>query len=118
MSSPSATHPQAASSPEGARIIDAVRPEVQAAAAPFRKIDLRDLRAAEAVLESPLLELRSIVYNPLTCLLTATNAFNAPATPTTAIALESLADMDAVTAAHRDGPRRLPDLSGYYRTPT
>jgi hypothetical protein len=85
-----------ASSPEGDRIADAVGPEVQAAAACFRKIDLRDISAIEAALESPSRELRSIVYNPLTYLLTATNAYDPPPTPTTAIALESLADMDAV----------------------
>jgi hypothetical protein len=85
-----------ASSPEGDRIADAVGPAVEAAAAHLRKVDLRDISAIEAALASPAHELRSIVYNPLTCLLTAANAFDPPATPTTAIALESLADMDAV----------------------
>jgi hypothetical protein len=85
-----------ASSPEGDRIADAVGPEVQAAAAHFRKIDLRDISAIEAALESPPRELRLILHNPLTHLLTAANAFDPPATPPTAIALESLADMDAV----------------------
>ena len=85
-----------ASSPEGDRIVDAVGPVVEAAAAHLRKVDLRDISAIEAALASPAHELRSIVYNPLTYLLTATNAFDPPATPTTAIALESLADMDAV----------------------
>jgi hypothetical protein len=85
-----------ASSPEGDRISDVVGPAVEAAAAHLRKVDLRDLSAIEAALASPPLELRSIVYNPLTHLLTATNAFDPPPTPTIAVALESLADMDAV----------------------
>jgi hypothetical protein len=85
-----------ASSPEADRIADAVGPEVQAAAAHFRKIDLRDISAVEAGLQSPPLELRSILYNPLTHLLTAANPFDPPANPPTAVALESLADMDAI----------------------
>jgi hypothetical protein len=85
-----------ASSPEGDSIADAIGPEVQAAASHLRKVDLRDISAIEAALASPPPELRSIVYNPLTLLLTARNAFDPPDTPTTAIALESLADMDAV----------------------
>jgi hypothetical protein len=84
------------SSPEGDSIADAVGPEVQAAAAHLRKVDLRDMSAIESAVASPPLELRSIVYNPLTYLLTAANAFDAPPSPTTAIALESLADMDAI----------------------
>jgi hypothetical protein len=84
------------SSPEGDSIADAVGPEVQAAATHLRKVDLRDISAIEAAVASPPLELRSIVYNPLTYLLTAANAFDAPPSPTTAIALESLADMDAI----------------------
>jgi hypothetical protein len=84
------------SSPEGDSIADAVGPEVQAAAAHLCKVDLRDISAIEAAVASPPLELRSIVYNPLTYLLTAANAFDAPPSPTTAIALESLADMDAI----------------------
>jgi hypothetical protein len=85
-----------ASSPEGERIADAVGPEVQAAAAHFRTIDLRDISAIEATLQSPPLELRSIVYNPLTHLLAAANPFDPPAAQPTARALESLADMDVV----------------------
>lgn len=85
-----------ASSPEGDSIADAVGPEVQAAAAHLRKVDLRDISAIEAAVASPPHELRSIIYNPLTYLLTAANAFDPPASPTTAVALESLADMDAV----------------------
>jgi hypothetical protein len=85
-----------ASSPEGGSIADAVGPQVQAAAAHMRNVDLRDTSAIEAAVASPPLELRSIVYNPLTYLLTAANAFDAPPSPTTAIALESLADMDAI----------------------
>jgi hypothetical protein len=85
-----------ASSPEGARIAAAVGPEVQAAAAHLRKIDLKDISAIEAAIESHSRELRSIIYNPLSYLLTARNAFDPPPRPTTAIALESLADMDAV----------------------
>jgi hypothetical protein len=85
-----------ASSAEGDRIADAVGPVVEVAAAHLRKVDLRDISAIEAALASPPPELRSIVYNPLTLLLTARNAFDPPDTPTTAIALESLADMDAV----------------------
>lgn len=85
-----------ASSPQGDRIADAVGPAVEAAAAHLRKVDLRDISAIEAALASPPHELRSVVYNPLTYLLTAANAFDPPATPTTAIALESLADMDVI----------------------
>ena len=84
------------SSPEGDSIADAVGPEVQAAATHLRKVDLRDISAIEAAVASPPHELRSIIYNPLTYLLTAANAFDAPPSPTTAIALESLADMDAI----------------------
>jgi len=85
-----------ASSPDGGRITDAVGPAVEAAAAHLRDVDLKNLSEIEAALESPPVELRSILYNPLTYLLTAQNAFDAPPTPPVAVALESLADMDAV----------------------
>jgi hypothetical protein len=91
-----------ASSPQGGGIVDAVGPVVEAAAGHLRNIDLKDFKALEALLAAAPLELKTILYNPLTYQLTAQNAFDPPPIPATAVALESLADMDAVGL--RDDP--------------
>jgi hypothetical protein len=62
----------------------------------LRDVDLQDLAEIDALLASAPVELRTILYNPLTYLLSAPNAFDPPPVPPTAVALESLADMDAV----------------------
>jgi hypothetical protein len=85
-----------ASSPQGGSIIDAVGPVVEAAAGHLRNIDLKDFATLEALLAAAPIELKAILYNPLTYQLTAQNAFDPPPMPATAVALESLADMDAV----------------------
>src|SRR5262249_25832319 len=71
----------------------------------------------------PPVELRAILYNPLTYILSAQNAFDPPPVPATAVALESLADMDAVglrqdttpffeaVSALLDLPHSLPPIS-------
>jgi hypothetical protein len=91
-----------ASSPQGGAIVDAVGAAVEAAAGHFRNIDLKDFAALETLLAAAPIELKAILYNPLTYQLTAQNAFDPPPRPTTAVALESLADMDAVGL--RDDP--------------
>jgi hypothetical protein len=85
-----------ASSPQGGSVIDAVGPVVEAAAGHLRNIDLKDFSELEALLAAPPIELRAILHNPLTYQLTAQNAFDPPPMPAAAVALESLADMDAV----------------------
>jgi hypothetical protein len=85
-----------AGSPQGGAVTESLGPAAEAAAAHLRDVDLRDLASLDAVLSAAPLELRSILYNPLTYLLTAQNAFDPPPVPATAVALESLADMDAV----------------------
>jgi hypothetical protein len=85
-----------ASSPQGGSIIDAVGPVVEAAAGHLRNIDLKNFGELEALLAAAPIELKAILYNPLTYQLTAQNAFDPPPMPATAVALESLADMDAV----------------------
>jgi hypothetical protein len=85
-----------ASSSQGASIIDAVGPVVEAAAGHLRNIDLKDYATLEALLAAAPIELKAILYNPLTYQLTARNAFDPPPMPAAAVALESLADMDAV----------------------
>ena len=86
-------------SSHGGNIIDAVGPVVEAAAAHLRNIDLRGFRRSKR----PCLGADRTQGDPLqSSHLPAdrTNAFDPPATPTTAIALESLADMDAVGLRH------------------
>jgi hypothetical protein len=83
-------------SPEGGPITDALGPIVEAAAAYMREVNLKDQSGLEMVLATPPQELKSILYNPLTHLLTAQNAFDAPPIPATAVALDSLADMDVI----------------------
>ena len=78
-----------ASSSQGAGIIDAVGPVVEAAAGHLRNIDLKDFAALEALLAAAPIELKAILYNPLTYQLTAQNAFDPPPMPATAVALES-----------------------------
>jgi hypothetical protein len=85
-----------ATSPQAASIRDALGPIVEGAAAHMRHVDLTDHSGLETVLTAPPHELRSILYNPLTYLLTAQNSFDAPPTLATAVALDSLADMDAL----------------------
>ncbi len=85
-----------AGSPRGGTIAASLGPIVEAAAAHLRDVDLQNIPDLEAVLEAAPVELRAILYNPLTYLLTAQNAFDPPPAPATAVALESLADMDAV----------------------
>jgi hypothetical protein len=85
-----------ATSPQRGSILDALGPIVEAAAAHMRDVDLKGGVGLEEVLGAPPHELRSVLYNPLTYLLTAQNAFDAPPTPATAVALDSLADMDAI----------------------
>jgi hypothetical protein len=85
-----------ASSPQGGSIIDAVGPVVEAAAGHLRSIDLKNFGELEALLAAAPIELKAILYNPLTYQLTAQNAFDPPPMPAAAVALESLADMDAV----------------------
>jgi hypothetical protein len=85
-----------AGSPQGRTITDSLGPVVEAAAAHMRDVDLTELSSLEAVLAAAPMELRAILYNPLTYLLSAQNAFDPPPVPATAVALESLADMDAV----------------------
>jgi hypothetical protein len=91
-----------ACSPQGGSIIDAVGPVVEAAAGHLRNIELQDSSGLEALLAAPPIELKAILYNPLTYQLTAQNAFDPPPMAATAVALESLADMDAVGL--RDDP--------------
>jgi hypothetical protein len=83
-------------SPDGESIVDAVGPIVEGAATHIREVDLKDESNLEAALASPPHELRSLLYNPLTYLLAAQNAFDPPPFPATAIALDSLADMDVI----------------------
>ena len=85
-----------AGSPQGEAIADSLGPVVEAAAAHLRGVDLQDLSSLDAMLTAAPIELRAILYNPLTYLLSAQNAFDPPPVPATAVALESLADMDAV----------------------
>jgi hypothetical protein len=89
-----------AASPGGRSIADSLGPIVEGAAAHMRDVDLKDHSSLEAVLTSPRHELRSALYNPLTYLLSAQNAFDAPPMPATAVALDSLADMDAIGLRH------------------
>jgi hypothetical protein len=91
-----------ASSPQGGGIVEAIGPVVEAAAGHLRNIDLKDFAELEALLAAAPIELKAILYNPLSYQLTAQNAFDPPPKPTTAVALESLADMDAVGL--RDDP--------------
>jgi hypothetical protein len=85
-----------ASSPQGGGIADAIGPIVEAAAVHLRDVDLQEISEIDDLLAAPPVELRAILYNPLTYLLSAQNAFDPPPVPPTAVALESLADMDAV----------------------
>jgi hypothetical protein len=85
-----------AASPQGGGITDSLGPIVEAAAVNLRDVDLRDLPSLEALLAAAPTELRAILYNPLTYLLSAQNAFDPPPVPATAVAMDSLADMDAV----------------------
>jgi hypothetical protein len=85
-----------AASPQSTAIADALGPAVEAAAAHLRDVNLKDVASLEAALATAPVELRTVLYNPLTCLLSAQNAFDPPPVPATAVALESLADMDAV----------------------
>jgi hypothetical protein len=85
-----------ATSPQGESIIDALGPVVEGAAAHIRDVNLTNQLSLDSALSAPPHELRSVLYNPLTYLLTAQNAFDAPPVPATAIALDSLADMDAI----------------------
>jgi hypothetical protein len=91
-----------ASSPQGGSIIDTIGPIVEAAAGHLRNIDLKDVSKLEELLAAAPLELKAVLYNPLTYQLTAQNAFDPPPMPATAVALESLADMDAIGL--RDDP--------------
>jgi hypothetical protein len=84
------------SSPQCSSIMDILGPIVEGAAAHMRGVDLKDRSRLETVLAAPPHELRSVLYNPLTYLLTAQNAFDAPPAFATAVALDSLADMDAI----------------------
>jgi hypothetical protein len=85
-----------ANSTQEGSILDALGPVAEAAAVHLSDVDLKDRSTLEEMLASPPNELRSVLYNPLTYLLTAQNAFDAPPSPATAVALDSLADMDAV----------------------
>jgi hypothetical protein len=85
-----------ATSPQGASIMDTLGTTLEGAAANMRDVDLKDRLGLEAMLAAPPHELRSTLYNPLTYLLTAQNAFDAPPMPAIAVALDSLADMDAI----------------------
>jgi hypothetical protein len=85
-----------AASPQAGTITDSLGPIVESAAVHLRDVDLKDLSGLEAVLAAAPVELRAILYNPLTYILSAQNAFDPPPVPATAVALESLADMDAV----------------------
>jgi hypothetical protein len=93
-----------ASSSQGGGVIDAVGPVVEAAAGHLRNIDLKDFAELEALLTAAPIELRAILNNPLTHQLTAQNAFDPPPMPATAVALESLADMDAVGLRNDSAP--------------
>jgi hypothetical protein len=85
-----------ASSQRGGSVMDALGPLVEGAAACLRNVDLTNLSSLDTMLTHAPHELRSALYNPLTYLLTAQNAFDAPPMPAAAVALDSLADMDAI----------------------
>ncbi len=93
-----------ASSPRGSGIVDTVGPVVEAAAGHLRNIELKNIAELEALLAAAPIELRAILYNPLTHQLTAQNAFDPPPTAATAVALEALADMDAVGLRDEPAP--------------
>jgi hypothetical protein len=93
-----------ASSPQGASIINATGPGIEAAAGHLRDIDLKEFSQLEALLGAAPHDLRTILYNPLTYQLTAKNAFDPPPKAAIAVALESLADMDAVGLRHDPAP--------------
>jgi hypothetical protein len=85
-----------ASGHRGADISDIIDPSVQAAAGALHEVDLQNIAELERIITSASLDLRRILYNPLTYLLAAKNPFDSPQTPPVAVALESLADFDAV----------------------
>ena len=85
-----------ATSAEKGSILDILGPTVEAAAVRLRDVDLTNQSSLDAALGTPTHELRSALYNPLTSLLSAQNAFDALPIPATAVALDSLADMDAI----------------------
>jgi len=93
-----------ATSAQSSGITDSLGPVVESAAAHLRHLNLKDISDLEAALTAAPIELRAILYNPLTYLLSAQNAFDAPPIPATAVALESLADMDAVGLWHDTVP--------------
>jgi hypothetical protein len=93
-----------ANSSAGESIMDTLGPIVQGAASCMRDVNLNDRSDLESVLATPPHELRSVLYNPLTYLLTAQNVFDPPPTPATAVALDSLADMDAIGLRRDTGP--------------
>jgi hypothetical protein len=85
-----------ASSAEKGSVLDILGPTAEAAAVHLRNVDLTNQSSLDAALATPTHELRSALYNPLTSLLSAQNAFDALPIPATAVALDSLADMDAI----------------------
>lgn len=85
-----------ASSPRGQLVKDALGQSIEPAAASVRDANLADRSALEALLADPPAEVKSVLYNPLTYLLSAQSAFDPPPVPATAVALDSLADMDVV----------------------
>jgi hypothetical protein len=77
-------------------VADSLGPVVEAAAAPLRGVDVENWDVLSDLLAAPPDELKGVIYNPLTRLLSAQNAFDPPPSPATAVALDSLADMDAI----------------------
>jgi hypothetical protein len=76
-------------------VID-LMPALQTCAGALRGLDLADAGALDAILSRPSDELRALLYNPLVYQLAAPNAFDAPPMPETAVALDALAELDAV----------------------
>jgi len=93
-----------ATSSQSLAIINSLGPVVESAATHLRDLNLKDISDLDATLSGAPVELRAILHNPLTYLLSAQNAFDAPPVPAIAVALESLADMDAVGLRHDTGP--------------
>jgi hypothetical protein len=92
-----------ASSQGGQLVKDALGEAIEPAAASIRDVNLADRSALEALLADPPAEVKSVLYNPLTYLLSAQNAFDPPPTPATAVALDSLADMDVIGLREETG---------------
>ncbi len=99
-----------ASTPEAAKSANALMPILQTCAGVVRELDLGDAAALEELLAQPPDELRALIYNPLVYQLAAPNAFDPPATPAAAAALDSLAEIDAVGL--RDSIEPFLDLVG------